>query len=95
MFGFTAVSDVMSVSMDASGGLYPVLNTLWETGIYELSVWSGSTLVTGSSYTLEVGNRSVQASSSSAYGERLKRAVAGCEQASFEVVIRDQRQSEV
>ena len=92
--GFTAVSDVMSVSMDASGGLYPVRYTLWETGIYELSVWSGSTLVSGSSYTLEVGNGSVQASSSSAYGEGLKRAVAG-EQVSFEVVIRDKRQSEV
>jgi hypothetical protein len=92
--GFTAVSDVMSVSMDASGGLYPVRYTLWETGIYELSVWSGSTLVSGSSHTLEVGNGSVQASSSSAYGEGLKGAVAG-ERASFEVVIRDKRQSEV
>ena len=36
--GFGAVSNTMSVSMEASGGLYPVRYTLWEKGIYELSV---------------------------------------------------------
>ncbi|KAL7430197.1 hypothetical protein ACHAXM_002057 [Skeletonema potamos] len=92
--GFIAVSNAMSVSMEASGGLYPVRYTLWEKGIYELSVFWGTTLVSGSSYTVEVGNGTPQASSSTAFGEGLQSGVAG-DQVSFEVVIRDQRQPEV
>ena len=92
--GFGAVSNTLSVSMEASGGLYPVRYTLWEKGIYELSVFSGTTLVSGSSYTVEVGNGSPQASSSTAFGEGLMSGVAG-DELSFEVVVRDQRQSEV
>ena len=92
--GFDAVSNVMSVSMEASGGLYPVRYTLWEKGIYELSVFSGTSLVSGSSYTVEVDNGTPQASSSTASGDGLKSGVAGDEM-SFEVIVRDQRQSEV
>ena len=92
--GFDAVSNVMSVSMEASGGIYPVRYTLWEKGVYELSVYSGTTLVSGSSYTVEVDNSTPQASSSTAFGEGLTSGVAG-DQVSFEVVVRDQRQSAV
>ena len=92
--GFNAVSNKMSLSMEASGGLYPVRYTLWDKGIYELSVFSGTTLVSGSSYTVEVNNGAPQASSSSAFGEGLQSGVSG-DEVSFEVVIRDQRQSEV
>ncbi len=92
--GFTSVSDNLSVEKRPSTGIYPVRYTLWEKGTYELSVFSASTLVSGSSYTIEVANGVPQASSSSAFGKGLKVGVAG-EKSSFIVEVKDRRQSEI
>ena len=92
--GFRDVSDLLLVERQPSTGIYPVRFTLWDKGTYELSVFSGSTLVSGSSYTIEVTNGAPQASSSSAVGRGLETGVAG-EESSFLVQVRDQRQSEI
>ncbi|KAL7538362.1 hypothetical protein ACHAXR_010787, partial [Thalassiosira sp. AJA248-18] len=84
----------MSVLKQPFAGIYPVRYTLWEKGLYELSVISGTTLVSGSSYTVEVANGTPQASSSSAFGNGLEAGVAG-ESSSFEVRVKDRRQSEI
>ncbi|KAL3774885.1 hypothetical protein ACHAW5_007303 [Stephanodiscus triporus] len=92
--GFSGISDILSIKKQPSAGIYPVRFTLWEKGTYELSVFSATTLVSGSSYTVEVENGTPQASSSSAVGRGLEAGVAG-EESSFEVRIRDVRQSEI
>ena len=92
--GFSAVADVLSVQKTASSGRYPIKYILWEKGTYDLSVYSGSTLVTGSSYTVEVINNLPLPSSSSAHGLGLQVGIAG-EQSSFEVQVKDDRQSEI
>ena len=92
--GFSSVSDNLSVAKQSAAGIYPVRYTLWEKGTYELSVFSAATLVSGSSYTVEVANGSPQASSSSALGIGLEVGIAG-EESSVEVRIRDRRQSEI
>ena len=92
--GFSAVADLLKVQKAATAGRYPIRYTLWEKGTYELSVFSGTTLLSGSSYTVEVTNGLPQASSSFAYGSGLQTGVAG-ERSSFEVQIRYSRQSEV
>ena len=92
--GFSAVANTLTVQKAASSGRYPIKYTLWEKGTYELSVYSGSTLVTGSSYTVEVIANLPTASSSSAHGLGLQVGVAG-EQSSFEVQVKDSRQSEI
>ena len=88
--GFSSVSDKMSVAKQPLAGIYPIRYTLWEKGLYELSVYSGTTLISGSSYTVEVANGTPQASSSSAFGKGLESGVAG-EKTSFEVNVRDSR----
>ena len=70
--GFTSVSDNLSVKKRPLAGIYPVRYTLWEKGTYELSVFSASTLTSGSSYTIEVANGAPQALSSSAFGKGLE-----------------------
>ena len=92
--GFSLVSDKMSVVKQPSAGIYRLRYTLWEKGLYELTVFSGTTMVGGSSYTVEVANGSPQASSSFAFGPGLEKGVAG-EESTFEVHVRDGRQSEV
>ena len=92
--GSSFVSDTMIVTKVPRAGIYPVRYTVWETGIYELRVFSGNSLVSGSSYTIEVANGAPQASSSSASGVGLETGVAG-EASSFEVTVRDRRQSEI
>eukprot|EP00956_Cyclotella_meneghiniana_P005779 scaffold7486_cov54-Cyclotella_meneghiniana.AAC.1 len=57
-------------------------------------IFLGTTLLSGSSYTVEVTNGSPLASSSFAYGSGLQTGVAG-KQSSFEVQVRHSRQSEV
>ncbi|KAL9189871.1 hypothetical protein ACHAXT_009546 [Thalassiosira profunda] len=92
--GLSAVSNTMSVAKQPSAGLYPVRYTLWEKGLYELSVFSGTDLVTGSSYTVEVANGAVEASSSTASGDGLATGIAG-EESTFEVSVRDRRRPEI
>lgn len=92
--GSSSVSDTMFVAKLPLNGIYPVRYTVWETGTYELSVFTGSTLVSGSSYTIEVSNGTPQASSSYAVGLGLETGVAG-EASKFEVYVRDRRQSEI
>jgi len=92
--GFDSVSDTMSVTKQPSAGIYPVHYTLWEKGIHELSIVSGTTLVSDSSHTVDVTNGLVDATSSSAFGNGLEVGIAG-EESSFEVHVRDVRQSEV
>eukprot|EP00804_Cyclotella_cryptica_P021433 CCRYP_005783-RA/>CCRYP_005783-RA protein AED:0.00 eAED:0.00 QI:831/1/1/1/1/1/3/2372/6166 len=91
---FSAVSDVMVVTKDASSGVYPIRYKLWEKGTYELTVFSGATLVSGSSFSVEVTNGVPQASSSFAYGLGLQTGVAGFESL-VEVQVRDRRQAEI
>eukprot|EP00970_Alexandrium_tamarense_P002964 scaffold427_cov103-Alexandrium_tamarense.AAC.19 len=92
--GFSSVSDLMTVNKEALDGVYPIHYTLWEKGTHEMSVFSGTTLVSGGSYMVDVVNGTPQASSSSASGIGLEVGTAG-ETAVFEVQVRDQRQSEV
>ena len=93
--GFSAVADSMSVTKQSSAGLYPVRYTLWERGIYELSVISGTTLVSDSTYMVDVANGVPQASSSSAFGAGIDDVGVAGEESSFEVHVRDKRQSEI
>ncbi len=92
--GSSSVSDKMIVTKLSRAGIYPVRYTIWETGTYELRVFSGNSLVSGSSYTIEVANGTPQASSSYAAGLGLESGVAG-DASSFEVTVRDRRQSEI
>jgi hypothetical protein len=91
---FNAVSDLLTVQKAAFSGRYPVKFTLWEKGTYDLSVFSGDILVSGSSYTIQVTNGPPQASSSFAYGLGLQTGMAG-EQSSFEVQVKDSHQPEI
>ena len=68
--GFNSVSNKMTVTKQPLAGLYPVRYTLWEVGVHELSIASGTTIV-GSNYTIDVANGLPQASSSSASGTRV------------------------
>ena len=82
------------VAKQPSAGIYPVCYTLWEKGTYEVSVFSATTLVLGSSYTVKVANGAPQALLSSALGIGLEVGIAG-EESLLEVRIRDRRQSKI
>ena len=92
--GLDGVSDTLTVTKRPSAGMYPVRFTLWETGMYELSVFSDGALVSGGSYSLEAVNGGPRASSSTVSGVGLKAGVAG-ETSTFKIQIRDGRRPEV
>ena len=63
--GYDVLSKVMSVSKIANSGLYPIRYKLWETGgTYEVVVPNHFEIVSGNTYTIEVANGHVHASSS-------------------------------
>jgi len=92
--GIVLVSDQMSVLQIGNGGLYPIAYTVWKKGIYELSITSSGSIVSDSTYTIEVADGAVQASSSNAFGQGLISGSAG-EKAYFEIQTKDVQQSEV
>lgn len=93
--GDTEMSKLLSTAKTCSGGHYPISYTLWKTGTYEVSVLSpAGSLVSESTYTIEVENGAVHPTSSIAMGQGLISGTARKE-FSFSLQTRDQRQTEV
>jgi len=89
-----SISSLMEVGKVANNGLYPIQYTLWVKGIYELTIVTDGSSVSGSSYSLDVSDGVVHALTSLAYGNGLISGIAG-KQLSFFIQANDQHQPEV
>jgi len=69
--GDNSVSSLMEVGKVANNGLYPIQYTLWVKGIYELTIVTDGSSVSGSSYSFDVSDGVVHALTSLAYGNGL------------------------
>ena len=89
-----SISSLMEVGKVANNGLYPIQYTLWVKGIYELTIVTDGSSVSGSSYSFDVSDGVVHALTSLAYGNGLISGIAG-KQLSFFIQANDQHQPEV
>jgi hypothetical protein len=93
--GNDAILNLLTIGKTAHGGLYPAEYTVWRTGIFTLTVTApDSSIITDTSYTVEVSNGPLQASSSVSLGPGLVSARAG-DQTSFYIQAKDSRRSEL
>jgi len=82
------------IQTEASGGVYPVVYTLWRAGTYDVYVESDGVNIDGSPFELVVWDNVVHGSTSYADGQGLIGGVAGTE-FSFTVQAMDERSYDV